>query len=248
MRSVVAVALALTVGLAVLSGCGSTPEKIDATGTDGLTVPTPSPDPDDFVSVVDNRWFPLAPGTTWTYEVSGSERAGGNRRPVSATTTVTDRTRQVAGVPTVVVRQEQADARGRVVARSDSYFAQDRDGNVWIFGTTGPGGWLAGQGRTRATLVMAAAPRHGDGYPAAYVDGVVTRTAEVLDTDSRSVTPAGVFDDVVQIEEVDRAGDGSRGRPGEPSSGPRSLSYAPGVGLVEVDSGELDLDLVEVTH
>ena len=59
--SVGVVALVLT-----LAGCGSVSVDYEETGIDGLTVPTPTPDPEDFVGEVDNPWLPLEPGSTWT--------------------------------------------------------------------------------------------------------------------------------------------------------------------------------------
>lgn len=227
MRSVVALAL----GLALLSGCGSAPEEIDSTGTDGLTVPTPSPDAADFVDGVDNRWLPLSPGTTSTYDASG-------RRARSLVVEVLESPREVAGVVTTVVRTTTHGAKGRILSDTEAYYAQDEAGNVWIFGRTGADAWQAGEGGSQATLVMAEDPRHGDGYAAEYLDGEVTRTAEVLDTGATVSTPYGAFDDVVEVEEQ------------SVPEGPVTVrSYAPGVGLVEQDAIEgIDLELVSVTH
>ncbi|KQY64704.1 hypothetical protein ASD30_07350 [Nocardioides sp. Root140] len=217
--------------LALLCGCGSAPERIDPTGIDSLTIPTPSPDPSDFTVRIDNRWLPLAPGTTWTYEVTGSARAS------TATTTVTDQTSTIAGVRTVVVRHETLGRRGRVLETTDSYYAQDRDGNVWIFGTTGPDGWRAGEDSAEATLAMADGPRHGDGYAAEFVGGAITRAAEVRATNATTYTPYGEFDDVVEVEETGV----------EEGAEPYVSSYAEGVGLVEVDrTGAEGLELVDV--
>lgn len=211
MRSVAAVVL----GLALLAGCGSAPETTDPTGIDGLTVPTPSPDPADFVDRIDNQWLPLEPGAQWTYQ-----RAENGTRVVR----VLDRTREVAGVTTTVVRTEDSGQEGGD-AVSESFYAQDSAGNVWILGTTGSDAWLAGRDGARSTLAMAAAPRHGDGYAAAYVDGRVQRRAEVLSNDDSVHTPYGAFDGVVTVEET------------VPGRNDRStLSYAPGIGLVEKNS------------
>ena len=55
--SVGLLALALT-----LTGCGAASEDYEVAGIDELVIPTPSPDPDDFVGHVDNPWFPLRAG------------------------------------------------------------------------------------------------------------------------------------------------------------------------------------------
>ncbi|KRF18885.1 hypothetical protein ASG90_03055 [Nocardioides sp. Soil797] len=218
--------VALLVGLLLLAGCGSAPEKIDATGTDGLTVPTPSPDPDDFVDAVTNEWLPLRVGHQWTYDASGGKAA-------SSTVTVLDDTRVVAGVTTTVVRTVIWGAERRVLADSEAFFAQDESGNVWLFGRTGADAWEAGTAGSEATLAMAATPRHGDGYAAAFVRGALARTAEVLITDGSAATPYGDFDGVVEIEERS-----------VPKGTSTVSAFAPGVGLVEqrsIDGVDLEL-------
>ena len=56
-----ALAVVATLGLA---GCGAAgdPPTVSPAGVDMLEVPTPSPDPGDFVEQVDNPWLPLLPG------------------------------------------------------------------------------------------------------------------------------------------------------------------------------------------
>lgn len=58
-----------------LTGCVGPPPSIDPSGVDELQIPTPAPDPADFVATVDNAWFPLAPGSVWTYR-STATKAG----------------------------------------------------------------------------------------------------------------------------------------------------------------------------
>src|SRR6476659_2633074 len=90
-------ALAVVVlGQRLASGCAGGPPTVPPSGVDELTIPTPFPQPDDFVDRVDNPWFPLRPGTTWTYRETGDAGA----RPVAAT--YTDPPRGVAAVPTPV--------------------------------------------------------------------------------------------------------------------------------------------------
>lgn len=155
-----------------LGGCSSFSDPSDPTGVDLLTIPTPNPDPDDFVDVVDNPWF-------WLEPVAGPD---------------------IGGVSTT------ARAQGDLI----DYFAQDSRGNVWWFGRAGE--WQAGRNGAEAGLMMAAAPRVGDGYRLAAGIG-----AAGIGGDPRA-TVLSVSDDEVVLEVV--ATDGSteqqvfRRRPG----------------------------------
>lgn len=202
-RALVVIAL-----LAVLTACGSSSVQLAATGVDTLVVPTPSPDPDDFVRGVDNPWLPLPPGRTWTYQVVDVD--GSHERTV----TVADGP-EVDGVPTTARVTTDAD-----VVTTD-WFAQDTGGNVWWFGREGE--WAAGTDGAEAGLAMAAHPRVGDGYRTAYQPGVVEDTATVLAITGSATVPAGSYDDLVVTQETS----------GTEPGGSLEQSWARGVGLVE---------------
>ena len=182
-----ALAVVATLGLA---GCGAAgdPPTVSPAGVDMLEVPTPSPDPGDFVEQVDNPWLPLLPGAEWVYESSEGE---------TITVTVTDRTREVAGVTATVVRDVVTDEDGEVVEETDDWFAQDRAGNVWYFGEDtveygGPGrrrpdtsgSWEAGVDGAEAGIAMLARPRRGDGYEQEHAPGEAEDRATVLELDA----------------------------------------------------------------
>jgi hypothetical protein len=219
--------LALAAALPLLaSGCGSAPQKSPPTGVDELQIPTPSPDPDDFVEDVDNPYLPLTPGSRWVYESGGIE-------PERITVTVTGDTKEVQGVTTTVVRDVVRDSGGKVVEDTFDWFAQDRAGNVWYFGedTTEyddrgrpdrSGSWEAGVDGAQAGLAMPAAPRVGDGYQQEFFPGVAEDRAEVLSVDESLNLDFGSFTDVLQTEDTTLL---------EPSLVERKY-YAPGVGLV----------------
>jgi hypothetical protein len=214
-RVVLAASLAV-----VLTGCSAAgeanPEKVGPRGVDELTIPTPSPDPADFVASVDNPWLPLEPGRTWTYDVSAS-------RATRLEVRVEDAPQTVAGVACVVVHTTATDATGRVVRESDAYLAQDGRGNVWLFGEQGPDrSWRAGDGGAEAGLAMPAEPRVGDGYAAERAPDVAD-DATVLSVDSETTVPAGTFADTLVIE--------TRAGVGDPDVTRRT--YAEGTGLVE---------------
>ncbi len=217
--------LALVAALA-LAGCGSAPGTTDPGGVDGLVIPTPTPDPADFVARVDNPYLPLVPGTTWTYEATGGDVAE------TITVTVTDQTRVVAGVTTTVVHDEVVDADGTLVEDTYDWYAQDRAGNVWYFGedTTSydgdeistEGSWEAGVNGAQAGVVMLARPRVGDGYQQEYDPGNAEDRAEVLSIDDQVVVGDTTYDDVVATVET---------TPLEPDLAEKKY-YAPGIGAV----------------
>jgi hypothetical protein len=225
---------ALATALA-LGACGSAgeanPEKYPPSGVDELVVPTPSPDPDDFVADVDNPWLPLAPGTVWTYDVSGSETTGLEVR-------VEDRREVVAGVSCVVVHRTETDDDGKVVREGDTFYAQDTRGNVWLFGEDGS--WLAGEGGAEAGLAMPATPRVGDGYLQERAPGTAEDRSSVLSVDEEATVPAGTFADVLLVEDATSVGIPEVVR----------RSYAEGTGLVEeltTLGGTEHAELVSVT-
>jgi len=216
--------------LAVLlaTGCGSASDPSPPTGVDGLRIPTPSVDSDDFVTGIDNPWLPLQVGATWEYAVTGEQ---------SGTRTVTTHEGpDIEGVATTAVETVTTAEGGRVTEVSD-FYAQDEEGNVWWFGRLGE--WQAGDDGARAGLVMAADPRVGDGYREAYAEGVVDRRAEVLDLDDSRDVPLGEYDDLVTIATT------------SPLTGRvEQAYYAEGVGpvLLETVEGEPRAQLGLVAH
>jgi hypothetical protein len=202
--------------LLLATGCGTASDPSPPGGVDGLQIPTPSVDPDDFVTGIDNPRLPLSVGASWEYAVTGE---------VSGTSTVTTHEGpDIEGVATTAVETVTTVEGGRVTEVSD-FYAQDREGNVWWFGRLGE--WQAGEEDARAGLVMAADPRVGDGYREAYAAGVVDRRAEVLDLDDSRDVPQGEYDDLVTIAVT------------SPLTGRvEHASYAEGVGLVLLETVE----------
>lgn len=205
----------LAAGGAVLlvTGCGSASDPSPPAGVDELVIPTPSPDPDDFVATIDNPWLPLRIGARWTYQWAGE------RPPRQVVVSVAEGP-TIAGVATTEVT-----TTGPVPADEPlvDYYAQDRSGNVWWFGREDS--WLAGEDGAEAGIAMLGRPRVGDGYRPALAEGVDT-VAEIVDADAKAETGGRSYDDVVIIEtsSADEA--------------PLRSSYARGVGLVAQGSAE----------
>ncbi len=188
---------------------------------------------------VSNPWLPLEPGTRMRYV----DRTA--RGTATEMVTVTRRTRVIAAVTTIVVRTTTS-ANGSPRQSGKGYFAQDVDGNVWLFGrqaesTSGavlPGGWLAGTHGARPVVVMPATPHpgatYGAGEPAGWVRaGAGTGPAKVLRIGWVHQVPHGRSSRVLQVVRLD-----------EP--GARSY-YAKGVGLALSQTGHARLELAKVT-
>ena len=171
---------ALLVPLA--AGCSTFSDPSPSTGVDELVVPTPSPDPADFVAEVDNPWFVLDEATYADADGAAVERE-------------VEAGPSVLGVATTAVTLDGA---------TDLY-AQDAAGNVWWFGheDAGTTGWEAGVDGAEAGLVMAAKPRRGDGYRLAEVPGEDLR-AEVVEVDDATVLVEVVIDGTTTVQRYTR--------------------------------------------
>ncbi|HEU4758387.1 MAG TPA: hypothetical protein VFT91_00235 [Dehalococcoidia bacterium] len=241
-----------------LGGTGLTP-------TSGLTSaggPSPAPaaqvaanhqakaspadiDPGDFVSEVDNEFFPLEPGTTFFYE--GAK----DGVPASDETYVTHDTKQILGVNTTVVH-DRAFEGGVLVEDTFDWYAQDVDGNVWYFGEYTEqlngngnvigteGSWEAGVDGAQPGIVMEAKPRAGDRYQQEFAPDVAEDMARVLSLDKSACVQYGCFDDLLLTREW---------TPLEPGVAERKY-YAEDVGFifgVMVRGGHEHTELVRIT-
>jgi hypothetical protein len=157
----------------------------------------PMPAPSAFVRTVDNKYFPLRPGTTLRYEgTADGERA-------TDTVTVTRRTKVVLGVKAVVVL-DVATAGGKPSEKTYDWYAQDRRGNVWYLGedsfdrkngkwVRNDGSWQAGVDGAKAGIIMKGTPRVGDTYRQEYYKGHAEDVGRVLRTGIAVSTPYRSF-------------------------------------------------------
>lgn len=152
-----------------------------------------------FSTHIDNPFWPMKPGTRWTYR----ETAPG-ATPQRIVVTVTHRTRRVASGVTVRVVHDRATKHGQLVEDTFDYYAQDGKGNVWYMGedttefehgkpVSKAGSWEAGVDGAKAGIVMLAHPRVGrryreENYPGHALDG-----AKVMSRSEQAQTPYGHF-------------------------------------------------------
>jgi hypothetical protein len=202
-------------------------------------------EPASFVAVVDNPWFPLIPGTTFHY------RGVADGEPTTDTYEVTHQTRVVDGVTTTVIK-DTVRVRGVVEERTEDWYAQDVDGNVWYFGeataeldkhgkvTSTGGSWEAGVDGARPGVYMPANPDIGQALPQEQFPGEAEDWFVVLFTGMRVRTPSGTYPDAMVTGEWTPLEPGIVGE----------KWYAKGVGQVmenDISGGQETLRLVKVT-
>lgn len=231
-------------------------------GACGCTVAPPAEQLPDTVPVfrasafsdslsIDNQYFPLVVGTTWTY--SGETADGAERTVVE----VLDETREVAGVPCRVVR-DRVYFDDILIEDTRDWYAQDDDGNVWYMGeevdnynydetgalidVTHEGAWEAGVDPNGTGSIahpgfqMKAAPSAGDVYHQEYYAGEAEDMGEVVAVDVPVTLANGSTYTCVKTLDSN---------PLEPGHEEHKY-YAPGVGLVLEESGSERVELVSL--
>jgi hypothetical protein len=159
----------------------------------------------DFVTRIDNKYFPLRPGRTFRFR--GSQ--GGKARRVSVF--VTRKTKTILGIRATVVL-DQVLVGGKREEKTFDWYAQDKRGNVWYLGeessdfvngrwVRSDGSWEAGVNGARAGIVMKAKPSVGGAYRQEYYAGHAEDMAKVLSADTRVVVPYGSFDHAFETSE-----------------------------------------------
>jgi hypothetical protein len=114
---------------------------------------------------ITNPYMPLEPGTTFVY------KGKSEGTPTRQEFVVTDRTKTILGVKARVIVDTNWEG-GRLVERTEDWFAQDDEGNVWYLGEFATeyedgevvgheGSWEAGVDGARPGIVMKAHPMSG---------------------------------------------------------------------------------------
>ena len=203
-------------------------------------------DPGNFVSTIDNPYFPLTPGTTFTYQ---GETDGVRTRSV---TTVTSDTKVILGVTTTVVHDQAYEGKVLVEDTFD-WYAQDTTGNVWYFGEdtkeldekgnviSTEGSWEAGVNGAEPGIIMEANPKKGDKYQQEFAADVAEDMAQVIGFVDSFCVAYGCFDNVLVTKEWTPLERGVV----------ENKYYAQGVGFLYsemVKGGDEIVELVKVRH
>ena len=206
----------------------------------------PAIDPADFVDTIDNRYFPLRPGTGFHYRGVAED----GRTPQTDDMVVTRQTKVILGVRCTVV-SDSVSQRGRLVERTFDWYAQDRFGNVWYMGEDArevEGGrlvrandsWQTGVNGAQPGIIVPGNPRPGDQYRQEYYPRFALDQARVLGSGGPVSVPGGSFPRTLLTEETS---------PIDPAR--ERKYYVAGVGDVKEQTvaGNHELiQLVRITH
>jgi hypothetical protein len=200
--------------------------------------------PSDFVSKIDNRYYPLEPGTTFRYR--------GVKDGIAQTDemAVTRKVKYVLGVKCTVVRDAVLQG-GKPIELTDDWYAQDKQGNVWYMGEAAfdrknghfvraSDSWEAGVKGAKPGIIMRGDPRPGSVYRQEYYPPDALDQAHVVGASATVTVPAGTFEHVLVTDEWS---------PVEPQI--ERKWYVAGVGEIKerVTAGGLEqFELVKVTH
>jgi hypothetical protein len=155
----------------------------------------PKIDPANFVRKVDNRWFPLKPGTTYTYT---GARDGQKAKVVVK---VSHRTKRIKGVKATVVR-DRLYLGGKLAEDTVDWYAQDKRGDVVYLGeatraldanghlTDTEGSWQHGVDGARAGIFMPAHPKVGQTFRQEYYKGHAEDHFRILSKRAHVKVPA----------------------------------------------------------
>ncbi len=193
-----------------------------ASGTDY----EPVLDPANFVSVIDNPYFPLPVGRTLVYEgvKDGQSQVD--------TVIVTNQTRVIEGITARMV-SDVSTHDGTLLEKTFDFYAQDKQGNVWYLGedttaflangkTDTSGSWMAGVNDAEPGLIMEANPQIPDAYRQEFLAGQAEDTAWVVELGGAVTVPYGKVRNTLKTLEATRI---------EPGSYDLKV-YAPGIGIV----------------
>jgi len=182
--------------------------------------------PSDFVSGVDNPYFPLVPGTRLVYDSLILKPAEHDEVVVTENTTV------IMGITCTVVR-DTVSVEGVVTEETFDWYAQDINGNVWYMGedsttysngvaVSKAGSWEGGVDGALPGIIMLADPLSGVTYRQEYKAGEAEDMGTMMTSGESVTVPAGNYSGCIKTKDWS---------PLEPNDVSYKY-YAPGIGLV----------------
>jgi hypothetical protein len=182
-------------------------------------------------TVITNPYYPLTVGATWRWK--GQFR----NQPYNQQDVVLKSTRRIDGVLTRA-ELDRDFVKGKIIAGSIDYYAQDDQGNVWYLGeatqhyvngklTDHADSWIAGKKGARPGIFMPAHATQGKrGYQQEYAPNVAADVEHIVSTSKAVCEPLRCYTHVVQANETTVLNPGTLS----------AKYYAPGVGLIGEDT------------
>jgi hypothetical protein len=202
-------------------------------------------DPANFVSVIDNPYFPLPVGRVLVYK---GVRDG--QKQID-TVTVTDQTKVLEGITATAASDVATTTDGKLLEKTTDWYAQDKQGNVWYMGEDTvaylpngkldtSGSWQSDVNDGEPGIVMEADPQIPDAYRQEFLAGQAEDTAWITGLGGSVKIPYGTVHNVLTSLEHTAL---------EPDVVDQKV-YAPGLGIVTeltLAGGQEVAHLVKVT-
>jgi hypothetical protein len=168
---------------------------------------SPSIDPSRFSPDITNPYLPFKPGTSLHY--AGVAEDG--TTPQTDVETATSHTATVMGVECRVVHDVVSQG-GHPIEKTDDWYAQDDQGNVWYMGEDARDlkhgrfvhagdSWEGGVDGAQPGIIMPAHPQPGDAYRQEYYPGHAMDQARVKGLGPTVKVPAGTYPSPLITEE-----------------------------------------------
>jgi hypothetical protein len=180
-----------------------------------------------------NLWYPLVPGTQFILQ--GHANMGGTPLPHQVILTVTDLTKVVHGVRTVVMWDRDF-SEGQLVEAELAFHAQDQAGNVWNLGeypevyaggqfVGAPDTWISGLAQGQGGTLLPGNPQLGTPrFLQAYAPNIIGDCGQVSAVGQRFCDLLNrCYDNVLVIDETS-----------PPEPGIQQKYYAPGIGNFQI--------------
>jgi hypothetical protein len=202
-------------------------------------------DPANFSADITNPYWPMRPGTRWTYRTVEADEP-----PQEIVIVVTTDTKKLANGITARVVRDTARSKGQIIEDTLDWYAQDADGNVWYLGeqtaefekgkiVSRAGSWEAGADGAHPGVMLPAQPQVGQKYRQEYKKGEAEDNGEVLATNHLAEVEAGPYKDVLVTMDTSTI---------EPDVAEYKF-YAPGVGpllALDISGGAGREELIKV--
>ncbi|WP_344057914.1 hypothetical protein [Microbacterium pumilum] len=192
---------------AAVAGCAATSDPSTASAAHRSTDLPVGNDPvelaaAEFTTTIDNPYWPMEPGTRWTYrEVEGGDE-------LKVVVVVTSATREIANGITARVVRDTVFRGDEIIEDTFDWYAQDAAGAIWYLGeetaefengkvTSRAGSFEAGVDGALPGIAVPGDPEAGMQYRQEYLAGEAEDNGEVFSTHAMADTPLGHYTDVL---------------------------------------------------